>query len=442
MSGMNQHPIPQGQVTAHANGNLTVAANDGRQFGVRPNGTLSSFNGNGQAATFHANGSFRTVSANNVSVMHGSFGQRSVVIHQPGGAVVVANGAHFGYVQHPVMYNGQAYVQRSYVVGNSVFVRAYTPYPYHGVILNSYVPGFYFGPAFYGWAYYPWAAPVPYAWGWVGSPWYGFYGPYFAVSPYYPSPAFWLTDYMIGQSLDAAYRSQMQAQADEAAADDAASADDPDAAAAPASDDEIAAQSSSPITPELKQAIADEVQQQIAYENAGASAAQPEAAISLDGLPQVLVPNHLFVVDQPLSVTTSSQQACSLSGGDIIRLTATPAADSATADLIVASSRQSDCPVGVGVSVSLDNLQEMHNTFRAQLDAGLKALHDGQGQNGLPAAPASALTQAPRASEIPPADGSNVQAQLKAAQEQANQTEAQVKQAATADNPNPEAKPQ
>lgn len=437
MGGINRDPIPAGQVTAHANGSLTVTAHDGRQFGVRPNGTLASFHGNGQAATFRANGSFRTVRTNTVFVSHGSFGQRTVVYHGADRTVVVSRGPRFGYVQRPVFFNGHAYVTRSYVVGGSAFVRVYTPYPYHGVMLHSYVPGVYFGPAFYGWAYYPWAAPAPYAWGWTASPWYGYYGPYFAASPYYPSPALWLTDFYLSQTLDASYRAQMQSQAEQAAADDSAD-QDPNAAAAPVADDEAVAQVSSPITPELKEAIAGEVQQQISYENAGAAAPRPEDAVNLAGLPQVLVPNHLFVVDQGLSVTTSSEQACGLSSGDIIRLAAAPAADSATADLVVATSRQSDCPVGVTVTVSLDDLSEMHNAFRAQIDAGLKALHDGQGQNGLPAAPPSAMAVAPRVSEEVPTDNINVQAQLQAAQNAGTEAEVQVKQsAAAANNPNP-----
>jgi hypothetical protein len=355
-------------------------------------------------------------------------GQRTVIVRRPDRSVVVSTGLHSGYVEKTVVaHGGQTLIQRTYLVNNVRYTRLYNTYVFHGVTLNHYIPAFYFAPAFYGWAYYPWASPVGYNWGWAGLPWYGFYGPYFAPWQVYPSPAFWLTDYMIGQTLSDAYQAGLQdgqapagddqgGYADNGAGDQAGPTDD--------SGDETYAPTTTAITPALKLAIEDEVQQQIAYENA--ASAKPEEAADLDSLPQVLVPKHLFIVDQTLNVTTVDQQTCGLSAGDVLRLGAAPEDNSQTADLTVATSRQLDCPAGIQVTVSLADLQNMQDSFRAKLDAGLQSLRAGQGQNGLPAAPKTAIAPPPRPGVDVPADTTNVQVALSSAQQDANQTEAQT----------------
>jgi hypothetical protein len=181
--------------------------------------------------------------------------------------------------------------------------------------------------------------------------------------------------------------------------------------------------------------IAEEVKQQLAFENA--AAAQPDQAPALDGLPQVMVLNHLFLVDQIQNVTTADGQQCTLSVGDVIKLAAAPPDGAATADLTIISTHKGDCAAGVTVSVPLEALQEMHNNFRAQLDSGLQALHEQQGKGGLPAAPMAAITPPPVPADEPPADTDNVQAQLDAQQQQADQAETSVTQTAFA-APNPQ----
>ena len=139
-----------------------------------------------------------------------------------------------------------------------------------------------------------------------------------------------------------------------------------------------------------------------------------------------MVPDHLFVVDHTLNVATEDQQMCSLSAGNVVRLVAAPQNGSQTADLNVAGSRQSDCPAGVQVTVSIQDLQDMQNSFRAKLDAGLQTLRAKQGQNGLPAAPKSAIAPPPRPAEEVPADSTDVQGAIRSAQQDANQTESQT----------------
>jgi hypothetical protein len=96
-------------------------------------------------------------------------------------------------------------------------------------------------------------------------------------------------------------------------------------------------------------------------------------------------------------------------------------------EMRVASSKRKDCPAGVMVSVSVQDLQEMLNSFHAQVESGLETLQAKQGQGGLPAAPADALA-APRktVADAAPVAANDVNATLDAQRQQANQTEAQA----------------
>src|SRR5271166_2932768 len=75
-------------------------------------------------------------------------------------------------------------------------------------------------------------------------------------------------------------------------------------------------------------------------------------------------------------------------------------------------------------AVAVDDLQEMHNHFQEQLDAGMKELAAKQGTGGLPKAPDTGTT----ASDVPPPPpdktaGKTLEDQDKAA----DQTESDVK---------------
>ena len=185
-------------------------------------------------------------------------------------------------------------------------------------------------------------------------------------------------------------------------------------------DDTLYAPADTPITPQIKDQIASEVQRQIAFESAVVSgSAQPSAG----EFPLSLTANRLFVVADILDVATPGQQACSLTPGDVLRLEAAPPGGSGTADLRVASSHRQDCPAGTMVTVSLVDLQEMQNSLRAQLDGGLQTLRADQGQGGLPAAPPSALGAVQPSSVGQPAADPSVATLLDAQQQDATRTE-------------------
>ena len=428
LGGVNHRPIPSGQVVVHPNQSLTVNASNGRNFNLRPNGTLASYSGHGQAATFRGDGHLASVHTNNMDIARGPHGQRSIISERPDHGRLVSMGKHNGYLERPITHHGHDFYQRTYVHGDHRFTRDYNHYHYHGREFNHYMPRNTYVPDFYGWAYYPWDAPVYYGWGWEGSPWFAFYSGFFSPWDSYPSGAAWLTDFLIGQTLQDGYPADAQAAGGQ---QDAGFA--PSDADAPQASDDTSAPADTPITPDIKQMIAEEVKQQLAFENA--AAAQPDQAPTLDGLPQVLVPNHLFVVDQVQNVATADSQQCTLSAGDVIKLVAAPPDGAAAADLTVISSRKGDCAAGLTVSVPLENLQEMQNNFRAQLDSGLQALRAQQGKGGLPAAPMSAITPPPVPADEPPADTENVQADLDAQQQQADQAETSVTQVAFAATP-------
>ena len=73
----------------------------------------------------------------------------------------------------------------------------------------------------------------------------------------------------------------------------------------------------------------------------------------------------------------------------------------------------------------IQDLQEMHNHCREQIDAGLKTLAENQGKGGLPAAP-DTRTQP---GEVPPLEpDANIATMLQQQQHQADQTEQEVQQ--------------
>jgi uncharacterized membrane protein len=108
----------------------------------------------------------------------------------------------------------------------------------------------------------------------------------------------------------------------------------------------------------------------------------------------------------------------------ITRLEDTPGDDSKV-KVSVMSGKPDDCSIGSSPRVDVSDLQEMNNSFREQLDSGLKALAEKSGTGGLPKAPD---TQTSASEVAPPAPDRNVDAQLADQQKEATQAEAEVQQ--------------
>jgi len=333
-----------------------------------------------------ANGQVHEVHAHGMEIHHGPGGSRTVIRERGGHEVVYSNRYGHGYVQHGYRYHDAEFVHRTYYYNGVAYGRVYRPYFYGGVAINVYAPGLYYAPGFYGWAYNPWVAPVAYGWGWAGNPWYGYYGAYFTPYPVYASPSLWLTDYLVAQTLQAAY---LERQAELANAQPAA---------AP-----------TPMTPEVKQLISEEVRRQVALENAesqAAGGAPPDPASS--GIARMLGDNmaHVFVVSAALDLTSNAGD-CPVTEGDVLQLNPGTPPNSTAASLVVMASKGQDCRRGSTVTVGVADLQEMQNHMRETLDQGLAELQAKQGKGGLPAAPASATkppVQTAFAAVAPPPD--------------------------------------
>jgi hypothetical protein len=404
-SGANVGKGTVGKTASRPAPGRQVALKGGGSASIRPNGQIRSINQNGMHIDHNLNGSRRIESTHN-------------------GARIVTTGKNSGYVQRAyVTRNGHTYVSRTVVVNHVTYTSVYRSYSYGGYCCYyGYHPAYYYGPAYYGWAYNPWPAPAYYGWGWGGAPWYGYYGGYFAPYPVYPSAAFWLTDYLIAANLQAAY--QAQAAASAAANNAASDASQPQGNTG----GDASASSSGPVTltPEVKEAIAEEVKAQLAAEQAAAKPAPSggtQPSQSSEEVPPALDPaRRTFVVASDLTVVGDGQE-CQLTAGDAItRISDTPD-DDRKVTVSVSASKKTDCAAGKQVSVSVDDLQEMHNHFQEQLDNGMKELAAKQGTSGLPKAPDTSTV----ASDVPPPQpDANAEKTLQDQQASADQVEAKV----------------
>jgi hypothetical protein len=373
-------------------------------------GTEAHFGANGRVSSIHTR--------DGLTVNRGARGGRTVVAPLRGGGRVVSYGGHRGFVERPFYRGGRPFMGRTYFYGGRPFGVAYRGYYWGGHPFWGYVPGFYWGAGFYGWAYNPWVSPVAWGWGWGPQPWFGYYGYYFAPYPLYAAPAFWLTDYLIAENLRASYDAQQAAAAQASAA----------AATPPPPSD----QSAVTLTPEVKQAIADEVKAQIEAEKAAAAAPAPAAsaapvnAQNSNEVPEALDPKErTFVVSNTLSETTADGTACSLSAGDVLtRIGDTPDANQ-NVNVLVTSSQNADCATGAQVAVAVSDLQDMHNDFRQKMDAGLQSLADNQGKKGMPGSPDPGRKANPDGTVQPDASAA---AQLDQTDQSADKAEADVQQ--------------
>ena len=400
----------------------------------------------GGSATFRKNGQVRSIrTKNGMTVSHNMRGGRRVEgMHN--GRHVVSYGRHGGYSQRAYYrHGGREYSQRTYYAGGRYYAYGYRNYSYGGYPYYGYAPSYYYGPAYYGWAYNPWPAPVSYGWGWGGAPWYGYYGPYFQPYPVYPTAAFWLTDFLLAAQLQAAYAAQQGGDNGELVPPAIRNASGYEIAALWSTDPLVASKlqatygaymlgggaapdkdSGTGMSKEVKQAIADQMKNEIAAEKAAAEKGGKDAAPSSDEIPAAVDPKiRIFVVSTDEDLTMSDGTECQLTAGDVIERTTDKPDDDKMVDATVKSSKKDECAVGASVGVPVDDVQEMHNQLRIQMDAGLKELAEKQGKNGLPASP-DTKTQA---GEVPaPTPDTSVSSDLEQTQKEADQAEEEAKQ--------------
>jgi hypothetical protein len=405
-------------------GNGAHAGNAARPgVGHTPPGRQVSLRGGG-SASIRPNGSIRSVNRNGMHIDRGMHGERRVVSTR-NGVRVVSVGRRGGYVQRAyVVRGGHSYYSRTYYYHGAYRAGVYRGYYYGGRPYYGYYPGYYYHPAYYGWAYNPWPAPVAYGWGWGGSPWYGYYGAYYAPYPVYPSAAFWITDFMISATLQAAYEANANAWLGPDASQNMLVA-----SLAPMAAPEETAK----MSPEVKKAISEEVKAVLAAEQADAS--KPKSAAPAGGsqpaqsneAPPSLDPNFkTFIVSDDNSLTIDGQE-CALAQGDVIERTTDTPDDDGNVNVKVVASNKNDCGIGKEGPISTDDLQDMYNSFRESLKDGMGELAKKNGTGGLPKAPDTTTSDG----DVPaPPPDKSAEKSLQDQQAAADQTESDVKQEA------------
>jgi hypothetical protein len=341
--------------------------------------------------------------ARRITVSPGVHNVRVAESRRADGTRVVTAGRSRGYIEHPIAAR-PGYVARTYVASGRSFVRVYRAYSFRGFAYYRFVPAVYYRPVFYEWVFNPWPAPIYFAWGWNVAPWYGYYGFYFTPAPIYPTPALWLTDYLLAENLKQAYENQQQ------------SGELPP----PPPEGQAVA-----LSPEVKQAIAEEVRQQLVAEQAAAAgdATKDQSQMgSAEAAPPALDPTQrIFVVSTNLNVQVGGQ-VCALTPGDIILRAVDTIGVDGKVGVSVLSSKPGDCAINASSVIDVATLQEMHNQFREQIDSGLSILAANQGKGGLPKGPGAKPHSATK--DWAKADG-KAESELMKQQQEVDQAETQ-----------------
>ena len=373
----NDRPVYRAQggerSSAGRDGGRIFEREGGLRIGTDRGGRVTTFERGGlKASNFRADGHPGRIEnsrpdGSRIVVERGFRGERRVDFVRPDRTRIVTNGNR-GFVERPFQ---RGYVARTYVYGGRTDVRVYREQTFGPIHYYRYVPRYYYQPTFYAWAGSSWVRPVAFGWGWMSSPWYGYYGGYFSPEPVYVSPALWLTDFVIAANLQADYEARV-----------AANGGVPPEGLSP--DGSVA------LSPEVKQQIALEVRQQLAAERA--AAVQPGGdgfqPTGFEAPPDALDPRtKIFVVSSGIDLF-ANDQTCSLTPGDIIERTSRDVTPDGQVPISVTNSKDGDCPVDFAAMMDVSALQDMHNAFREQIASGMDQLAATQGR-GLPAGPAA-----------------------------------------------------
>jgi len=387
MTGVNRHPLPHGNVSSFADGRTEIHAAGGRTYQVDTHGRLLRYSSQDTQAVFRTNGEWSSIQKHNMVIKRGSNGGRRIESNQSDGSLLVSQGSNSGYLERRATVAGRPGVERTYYRNGSSYRRTYQTYDRSGVSMQAYVPPVRFSPNYLNWMSTGWSSAVSYDWGMSGEPWYNAYGRYWAPAPSYTDPAMWVVDWELGQILEQAYKE----------------------------DGTPGKAASQPISEQDKEQLAKQVADRERFLASPSGQSDPGSASHV-----MLAPGEVFVVSDSLSVQVRGQD-CELTAGDFLRLTAAVPGNSASAAVIVADSKPSDCARDSQVEISVQDLQNMHNVFLDRQDGALRMFSLKQGRDGLPTAPNASITVTDRA---PKDEG--VGQQLENQQREAGQTEQEL----------------
>ncbi len=242
------------------------------------------------------------------------------------------------------------YQQREFVRGNTRFVerRRFDNHRNREVVnnyrqhnwgrhnLNIYVHHNH-RPNFWGNVYIRFPVARSYYWNWNRYAWYNTWGYYYSPYTVYYAPSYWITDYVISDMLREQYSSGYSDGYNQGFADGVS----------------------------ISNQQRDQIRNQIE---------QTSQAFNSDNYLSVMEafrnPDYLFVVDTQLSVLDSNNTTCALSGGDLLKVYGQVNEYSPAARMIVVTSKAGSCEAGTVVDVSIDDLQEMLNTFSEKIEEG------------------------------------------------------------------------
>jgi hypothetical protein len=260
--------------------------------------------------------------------------------------------------------------------------------------------------------------PFHYHWGWEGRGWYhSYYGPYWSAYDVYPTPSYWVTDWMVAGYMQDHYEAQIsvdQARAEaDAAHDEAARAqqaaqqaqDQAEVAEAKAAQaqaelrarnaeikleqaqhlQEMAGKpnpNATPIDKDTKEALKNQIDQTVAEKKVLAEQAEKGGSPVVPDVSKAFAdPKHVYPVSKAVSVTSAkdSNPAGNLSEGDLLKvepgqedkLKNAGENDLITMRVMTSKGEDGEVPAGTLVNVSVHDLQDFDSEFRAKVDAGM-----------------------------------------------------------------------
>jgi hypothetical protein len=328
---------------------------------------------NGNIVRTGADGSIIDINSpkNGMSIHHALDGSRQVMVAQADGSRIFAPSRGRPYVQHPYLFQAQPFDHRTFLDRGQLSHQFYRPYNYGGTTLDVYAPQRFYSPGIYQWATSRFSTPQIPAWNYVATspPWFAHYKSYFTPETSYTSPVLWLTDFLLATSLIAAYNTHAPS-SQAATAQKAASS----AQSAPAD--------AAPVTPQVKELVADEVGRQVKEESAEAKANAQDRDLrpGAGGIVQELGDKepHVFVAASDLDLVDPSGRRCMLSEGDVVQVISAANPNTSTASAVVLASKGGlECERAAQVQVALTDLQEMQNHMRATIDQGMADRNTG-----------------------------------------------------------------